>query len=474
MGRASEPSAHQGDPSTSKLWGGRFTREADASIEAFTRSLPFDQGMAVHDIRGSIAHCRMLGRCGIIPPEEAAQIEAGLERVLAEVVEGARIEGAEDIHTWVEHRLRKHVGTVAGKLHTARSRNDQVATDTRLYLRDGAAELDGLLAALQEVLLRRAEEHGETVLPGYTHLQHAQPLLLAHHLLCYFWMLERDRDRLADWRRRANRLPLGAGALAGTPYPVDREFVAAELGFDGVIPNSMDAVSDRDFVVELAAALALLMAHFSRLGEEIVLWSSREFSFVELDDSVATGSSIMPQKKNPDVAELVRGKAGRTYGNLVSLLTMMKGIPLTYDSDMQEDKERIFDSLDTAAGCARALTTLLATARFRTEQMRAATEGDFSTATDLADYLVQRGRPFREAHEVVGRIVRWCEGRGHALEGVTPAELAAFAPEFGDAPDGVASVDASVRARAAFGGTAPDMVREQLALAKAAWERRNW
>lgn len=463
----------QRTPPRGTLWGGRFEKEADPTIAAFTQSLPFDQRMALQDIRGSIAHARMLARCGIITSDEGSAIVTGLEEVRALVESGTTIEGAEDIHTWVEQRLRERIGAVAGKLHTARSRNDQVATDTRLYLREQGAALDAALGSLQEVLLDSAGEHTETILPGYTHLQHAQPVVLAHHLLCYFWMLERDRDRLADWRKRANRLPLGAGALAGTPFPIDRDSVAAELGFDGVIPNDLDAVSDRDFVIELGAAIAILMAHLSRLGEEIALWSSREFGFVELDDSVATGSSIMPQKKNPDVAELVRGKTGRVYGNLVSLLTTMKGLPLAYNSDMQEDKERIFDSLDTAAGCLRAMATLLRTAGFRANRMRAATTGDFSTATDLADYLVRQDVPFREAHEVIGRVVRWCEERARDLESLTPAELAPFHPGFEGAPNGLASVEASVRARRAPGGTAPEAVREQLEAARRAWEERK-
>jgi argininosuccinate lyase len=307
----------------------------------------------------------------------------------------------------------------------------------------------------------------ETVLPGYTHMQHAQPIVLAHHLLAYFWMLQRDRERLSDWRKRANLLPLGAGALAGSPYPIDRAFVAAELGFDGVGENSLDNASDRDFVIELASALALIGMHLSRLAEEVVLWSTREFGFLELDDSVATGSSIMPQKKNPDVAELVRGKSGRVFGNLQSLLTTMKGLPLAYNSDMQEDKERIFDSLDTVGGCLGAMTLLFRCCRFREERMREATHGDFSTATDLADFLAQRGIPFREAHEVVGAIVRWCEEQGRVLESLTAADLERFHPGFAQATADITSVDASVRSRRSPGGTAPEEVRQQLARAEA-------
>ncbi len=454
------------------LWGGRFEKGPDEAIAAFTNSLPFDQRMAEQDIRGSIAHCRMLGHAGIVPADEAAQIQAGLGQVLEDVramaAAGERLTGAEDIHSWVESRLREKIGPVAGKLHTARSRNDQVATDTRLYLREAAEGLDAQLRALQSALLEHARVHTETVLPGLTHMQHAQPVVLAHHLLAYFWMLQRDRGRLADWRRRANVLPLGAGALAGSPYPVDRAFVARELGFDGVGENSLDNVSDRDFVVELNAALALVAVHLSRLAEEVALWNTREFGFIELDDTVATGSSIMPQKKNPDVAELVRGKSGRVFGNLQALLAMMKGLPLAYNSDMQEDKERVFDSLDTVAGCLGAMTQLFRSCRFRTDRMLAATRGDFSTATDLADYLAQRGVPFREAHEVVGRVVRHCEEQDTVLEALSAADLAAFHPLFAEAPADVTSVEASARARRSPGGTAPGEVRKQLEQAEAA------
>ncbi len=455
-----------------KLWGGRFEKGADPRIEACPRSLPFVQRRVRLDLRGSIAHCRMLGRCAIIPAEEAERIEAGLREVEALVESGAAIEDAEDIHTWVEQRLRERIGPLAGKLHTARSRNDQVATDTRLYLLEAGRELDVAVASLQEVVLGHAAHHLETVLPGYTHMQHAQPVTLAHHLLAYFWMLDRDRDRLADCRRRADVLPLGGGALAGTPFPIDRASVARELGFAAVAPNSLDAVSDRDFVIELAAAIALMMVHLSRFGEEMVLWSTREWGFVELDNSVATGSSIMPQKKNPDVAELVRGKSGRCIGNLVSLLATMKGLPLAYNSDMQEDKERIFDSLDTALPALAALRILLETCRFRVDRMRAATRGDFSTATDLADYLVRCGVPFREAHETIGQVVRACEAKGQDLEALTVEDLMTFSPHFAGAPADLASVDASVRARRAVGGTAPEAVERQLEQARAKWEQR--
>jgi argininosuccinate lyase len=444
------------------LWGGRFEKEPNAAIAAFTHSLPFDQRMARQDVRGSIAHCRMLGSTGIISPEDAAAIEAGLAEILAELPGTGVLTGAEDIHSWVESRLREKIGAAAGRLHTARSRNDQVATDTRLYLREAVEELDLAVEALQRALHSHAGQHLGTILPGYTHMQHAQPLLLAHHLLAYFWMLQRDRDRLADWRKRANVLPLGAGALAGSPYPVDRELVARELGFDRVGENSLDSVSDRDFVLELGAVLAIIAVHLSRLAEECVLWASREFRFLALDDSIATGSSIMPQKKNPDVAELVRGKSGRVCGNLQALLTTMKGLPLAYNSDMQEDKERIFDSLDTVGGSVRAMALMLEHSRFRTDRMLAATRGDFSTATDLADFLAQRGVPFREAHEVVGEIVKWCEKTDRELESVSRDELTRFHTGFGAAPSDVTSVESSVRSRRTAGGTAPEQVQRQL------------
>lgn len=451
-----------------KLWGGRFEGELDPRIARFTHSLPFDNRLARHDIEGSIAHCRMLGRQRIITDEEAARIIEGLEVVRREVGEGrADFTGQEDIHSWVEARLREQAGAVAGKLHTARSRNDQVATDLRLYLREESDLIDSGIRALQRALIVQAEAHPAAILPGLTHLQHAQPVLLAHHLLAYFWMLERDRGRLRDWRARANRLPLGAGALAGSPYPVDREYVAELLGFDGPTENSLDSVADRDFVIELAAALALLGVHLSRLCEELALWAGREFGYLKLADSVSTGSSIMPQKKNPDVAELARGKTGRVTGNLVSLIVAMKGLPLAYNSDMQEDKEAIFDSVDTARSCLEAVAILVEEARFQPDRMLAATHGDFSTATDLADFLAQRGVPFREAHEVVGRIVKECEAGARTLEVLTADDLIAFHPEFASAPADITSVRSSAHSRATEGGTAPERVAEQVVLAKA-------
>jgi argininosuccinate lyase len=450
-----------------KLWGGRFSKAADETIEAFTASLPFDRRMALHDVRGSMAHVRMLGRCGIISAEDSAKIEQGLGQILGELESGAlEPAGAEDIHSFVEQELTRRIGPVAGRLHTARSRNDQVATDTRLYLKEVVSELHSRIRRLQEILVDHAAEHTRTVLPGLTHMQHAQPVVLAHHLLAYFWMLERDHDRLRDWERRADVLPLGAGALAGTPFPIDREMVAKELGFARVSENSLDSVADRDFVMELAAALSILMVHLSRLAEEVVLWNTREFGFITLDDSVATGSSIMPQKKNPDVAELVRGKTGRVCGNLSGLLMVMKGLPLAYNSDMQEDKEQLFDSLDTVAGCLTAMTRLLETATFNPDRMLAATVGDFSTATDLADYLVRQGMPFREAHSVVGQIVRWCEENGKTLEALDAATLRGFSDRFEPGAERLVTVLGSTEARRSPGGTSPEQVERQLAQAK--------
>ena len=454
-----------------KLWGGRFEGKTDELIERLNNSLIFDARLWRHDIQGSVAHAQMLGATGIIPGDEAAQIVAGLEH-LRDDLESRATElppDAEDVHTAVEGLLRERIGAVAGKLHTARSRNDQVATDTRLYLRDEGAAIKSELIALQQTLLDLAAQHFETVLPGYTHLQHAQPVVLAHHLLAYFWMLDRDRERLNEGLKRANRSPLGAGALAGTGFPIDREMTAGTLGFDSVIPNSLDAVSDRDFAVEFLAFASLLMLHLSRLAEELILWNSPEFGFVTLDDSVTTGSSIMPQKKNPDMAELARGKTGRVYGDLLTLLTLMKGLPLAYNKDMQEDKEPLFDGIDTLRLVVPAMQKTLATARFRVERMRHATQGDFSTATDLADYLVRQGLPFREAHDIVGEVVRHCLEHRTTLEQLDAPTLADFSPLLKDRANEALqtlTVEASVAVRKSQGGTAPDAVRQQWQLAR--------
>ena len=443
--------------------------ETDALVHEFNASLAFDKRLWPYDIQGSISHVKMLGECGIIPQSDAETIANGLETLALELESGAAAlsPDAEDIHMAVEALLTERIGPVAGKLHTARSRNDQVATDLRLYVRDAIDGLREQIAALQETLVGLAETHLDTLLPGMTHLQHAQPVRLAHHLLAYFWMLDRDRERLSETRARVNKLPLGAGALAGTTFPINRQRVAELLGFDGVIPNSLDAVSDRDFAIETVSALALVMVHLSRLCEELILWNSPEFGWVEMGDNVTTGSSIMPQKKNPDVAELVRGKAGRVFGDLTALLTLMKGLPLAYNKDMQEDKECVFDALDTAQICLSVMNTLLQNTEFKTEKMAASLSGDFSTATDLADYLVRQDLPFREAHAVVGKIVSDCLRRGMTLEDLTEEVLVTASPLFAGAdPAALVSPRGSADARSAFGGTGRNAVEQQLGMAR--------
>ncbi len=457
--------------SAPKLWAGRFSAETDARVHEFNASLSFDKRLWPYDIQGSISHVKMLGECGIIPQDEAETIKSGLQALAEDLHSGAAAldPTAEDVHMAVESRLTERLGPVAGKLHTARSRNDQVATDLRLYVREAIDGLGEQIKALQETLVTLADAHLDTLLPGMTHLQHAQPIRLAHHLLAYFWMLERDGERLSQARARVNLLPLGAGALAGTTFPINRERVAELLGFDGIIANSLDAVSDRDFAIETVAALSLVMVHLSRLCEELILWSTPEFGWAEMGDSVTTGSSIMPQKKNPDVAELVRGKSGRVFGDLSALLTLMKGLPLAYNKDMQEDKERVFDALDTAQVCLGVMNTLLQNTEFNSDKMAASLRGDFSTATDLADHLVRQNLPFRQAHAVVGKIVADCLRRGIALEDLTEDDLTAASPLFGGAdPAALVSPRGSADARAAFGGTGRQAVEAQLALARAA------
>ena len=460
--------------SAPKLWAGRFSQETDALVHQFNASLSFDRRLWPYDIQGSIAHVKMLGDCGIIPPSDARMIAEGL-KTLAKDLETGQAElpaDAEDVHMAVETLLTQRLGPVAGKLHTARSRNDQVATDIRLYAKDAIIAIQGRLHALQDTLAVRAAEHLDTLLPGMTHLQHAQPVRLAHHLLAYFWMLARDDERLSDSFKRTDRLPLGAGALAGTTFPINRQQVADELGFAGVIANSLDAVSDRDFAIEIVSALSIVMMHLSRLSEELILWNSPAFGWVEMGDNVTTGSSIMPQKKNPDVAELTRGKAGRVFGDLVNLLTLMKGLPLAYNKDMQEDKEPLFDACDTADICLAAMNTLLQNTSFRTDRMAAALRGDFSTATDLADYLVRQGLPFRQAHEVVGKLVAQCLAAGHGLEDLTHADLAAASDLFAGADaDALTNPRGSADAREAVGGTGRASVEWQLNQARAHTER---
>ncbi|MBC7338716.1 MAG: argininosuccinate lyase [Firmicutes bacterium] len=452
-----------------RLWGGRFESEPQEEVLAYTSSLPYDRRLARHDVEGSRAHVRMLRDRGILSGEEAAQLLEGLDAVAREIQEGSfpfRPE-LEDVHTCVEARLRELVGEVAGKLHTARSRNDQVALDMHLYLRERVRELDGAVRTLQVSILDLAERHRDLIMPGYTHLQPAQPVLFAHHLLAYFFMLQRDRERLAFCREQLDRMPLGAAALAGTGFPIDPGRVAAELGFSRLYDNSMDAVSDRDYVVDVLSACALIMIHLGRLGEELVLWTSREFGFLELDDSYTTGSSIMPQKKNPDVAELVRGRVGRVVGQLTGFLMVLKGLPLTYARDLQEDKEAAFGALDTTLASLQVMAGMVATARPRAEAMVRACRGGLLTATDLADYLARKGMPFRQAHELVGRIVRYCLERQKELWELTTEEYAAFSPLFGDDVREHVTLEASVRARTSPGGTAPASVAAQLEKARA-------
>jgi argininosuccinate lyase len=453
---------------TEKLWGGRFSQPTDKFVEEFTASIQFDQRLYRYDIQGSIAHCRMLAKQGIIAAEEADVIIAGLRQILAEIERGdfefsiAR----EDIHMNIEARLIEQVGPVGGKLHTARSRNDQVALDVRLYLRDEVDAIAAALGALQRALLDQAERHLDVIMPGYTHLQTAQPILFAHHLLAYVEMIGRDAGRLRDLRGRLNVLPLGAGPLAGPPLPIDREWVAEQLGFSGVTRNSLDAVSDRDFAIEFCSFAALLMMHLSRLAEELVLWSSADFAFIELSDAFCTGSSIMPQKKNPDVPELVRGKTGRVYGNLISLLTLMKSLPLAYNKDMQEDKEPLFDTIDTVRGSLKVFAEMIAKMAVNPARMQAAAARGFSTATDVADYLVRKGLPFRQAHEVVGKTVRYCVETGKDIPELSLEEFRQFSRQIEADIFAAVTLEASVNARQATGGTARAAVEREIARAR--------
>ncbi|WP_027363987.1 argininosuccinate lyase [Desulfotruncus alcoholivorax] len=449
----------------SKLWGGRFQKETDSLVDDFHSSISFDSRLYKYDITGSIAHATMLARVGIISVEEAKTITRGLQGILADIENGL-VEfsvSAEDIHMNVEQLLIERIGEVGKKLHTARSRNDQVALDVRMYLRDEIDAVLELLGQLNGTLLDLAEQHIDTVMPGYTHLQRAQPVNLAHHLLAYCQMFYRDMDRLRDCRRRVNVMPLGAGALAGTTFPLDREFVARELGFDAITENSLDAVSDRDFAVEFAAAASLVMVHLSRFCEEIILWSTSEFNFVELDDAYSTGSSMMPQKKNPDVAELIKGKSGRVFGDLTTLLVMLKGLPLAYNKDMQEDKEALFDAVDTVKKCLLIFRPMLATMRVKKDNLARAARGGFTNATDLADYLVEKGVPFREAHEIVGRAVAYCIERTCNLEDLTLEEFKRFTPVIDEGVYSAIGIDHCVAARKVPGGPAPEAVRECIA-----------
>ncbi|HUP55917.1 MAG TPA: argininosuccinate lyase [Bdellovibrionota bacterium] len=453
-----------------KLWGGRFDKETHREVEEFSASIGVDARLWEADIRGSIAHAKMLGRVDVLKPDEAKAIVEGLGKVRESFVSGVvKISPtAEDIHSEIERLLGEEIGPVAGKLHTGRSRNDQVATATRLYLRERIGEFGKSLRELQALLLERAGKLENVILPGFTHLQHAQPVSLAHHLLAYFWMFQRDRERLVDCAKRVNQLPLGSAALAGTTFPLDREWVAGELGFAGLCENSLDAVSDRDFVVEFLSAASLVMTHLSRICEELILWSTPEFGFVRLDDSVTTGSSIMPQKKNPDVAELIRGRTGKVQGALVAVITMLKGLPLSYNRDLQEDKEQLFNGLDTAHSSVRLMKLMLESAEFSAERMAASLSGDLSNATDLADHLVRRGLPFRQAHEVVGRIVKHCLSEGVKLEEMALGDFQKFSPLFEASVVAEVKPDSVRSARNSRGGTGSLAVREQMALARKA------
>lgn len=452
-----------------KLWGGRFKKNINKEMEEFVSSLSFDKKLVKYDLLGSIAHAQMLGKCKIISKEEKNKIVEGLKQILKEMQEGkVKIiaKEAEDIHSWAENKLKEKIGTVAGKLHIARSRNDQIALDERMYLKEEVLKIQNLLKDLQKSLLSSAQKNLGIIMPGYTHLQHAQPLLFSHHLMAYFFMFERDKGRMQDLYKRIDVLPLGSAALAGTSFPIDREFVSKQLGFSKVSENSLDAVSDRDFILEFLSASAILMMHLSRLGEELVLWSSQEFGFIELDDSFCTGSSIMPQKKNPDAAELIRGKTGRVYGNLINLLTMMKALPLAYNHDMQEDKEPLFDTVSTLETSLFLMSKMIETMQVNKEKIEEGTKGDFSTATELADYLVKKSLSFREAHKLVGSMVIYCLENKKNLEDLFLSELKSFHKYFNEKALEILKPQSAVEAKDSFGGTSLKRVRESIQKAK--------
>jgi argininosuccinate lyase len=454
---------------THKPWAGRFTEATDRFVEEFTASVSFDKRLYRHDIAGSLAHARMLQHVGVLSAAECEAIVKGLQDIQAEIERGdfAWSLSLEDVHMNIEARLTERIGIAGKKLHTGRSRNDQVATDIRLYLRDEIDALDQELRRLQVAVLEVAEREADTILPGFTHLQVAQPVTFGHHLLAWFEMLVRDRERLRDCRRRVNVMPLGAAALAGTSYPIDRAYTAKLLGFDSVAENSLDAVSDRDFAIEFTSTAALVMTHLSRFSEELILWASAQFDFVNLPDRFCTGSSIMPQKKNPDVPELVRGKSGRVNGDLVALLTLMKGQPLAYNKDNQEDKEPLFDSIDTVKACVRAYADMVPAIETKRDNMYHAALRGYATATDLADYLVRKGVPFRDAHEVVGKAVRYGIERNQDLAAMELAELQQFSSVIGEDVFQILSLEGSVALRDHLGGTAPRQVRAAIERARA-------
>ncbi|HLQ73564.1 MAG TPA: argininosuccinate lyase [Bacillota bacterium] len=452
----------------SKLWGGRFTKETDKLVESYTASINFDKKLVNEDIDGSIAHVTMLATCNIIKEEEKETIVKGLQTIKEKVSKGEAeyLVSHEDIHMNLEKMLIDEVGPVGGKLHTGRSRNDQVATDFHLYVRKETENMIELIENVQQSIIEQAENELGTIMPGYTHLQRAQPVLYSHHMLAYFWMFERDKQRFQDSLKRTNWSPLGAGALAGTTFPIDRELTAELLEFTNVYPNSLDAVSDRDFALEFLSTAAILITHISRLSEELILWSSQEFQFIELDDAFCTGSSIMPQKKNPDVPELLRGKTGRVYGNLIGLLTVLKGLPLAYNKDMQEDKEGVFDTVETLDGGLRLLAPMLKTMVVNEENMYKAVDQDYSNATDIADYLAAKGLPFRDAHEVIGKIVLYAIQNDKFLLDLTMEEYEQFSELFADDIFDVLAPKNVVNARNSTGGTGIEQVKKQLQLAK--------
>jgi len=446
--------------SKDKLWGGRFTQPTDKFVEEFTASIQFDKRLYHQDIRGSIAHARMLGKQGIIPLEDVEAIVHGLQQILQQI-EAGEFDfsiGLEDIHMNIEARLSAKIGEAGKRLHTGRSRNDQVALDIRLYLRDEIVEITTYLDMLIDALLIQAEANLDVVMPGFTHLQTAQPILFSHHMMAYVEMFKRDKGRLEDCHKRVNVMPLGSGALAGTTFPIDRDYVAEQLDFPAITRNSLDGVSDRDFALEFLSASSILMMHLSRFSEELIIWSTSEFKFIELSDGFCTGSSIMPQKKNPDVPELVRGKTGRVYGNLMALLTVMKSLPLAYNKDMQEDKEPLFDTIDTVKGSLKIFADMIREMRVKAANMRRAAGLGFSTATDVADYLVRKGLPFRDAHEAVGNAVKYCVENEMDILELSLAEWQLFSPYFDNDIFGVITVDSSVNARNVPGGTARERV----------------
>lgn len=451
-----------------KLWGGRFQKSTDSMVDDFNSSISFDSRLYKQDIQGSVAHAKMLGKCDIIPAEDSALIQKTLMEILADIEDG-KVEfeiDAEDIHMNVEKLLISRIGDVGKRLHTGRSRNDQVALDIRMYLKYEMANIKKMLIDVENTIIRLAEENLDTIMPGYTHLQRAQPITFSHHMMACFQMFKRDMERLDDCYKRTNIMPLGSGALAGTTYPLDRHMVAQELGFDDITENSLDGVSDRDFAIELASCLSILMMHLSRFSEELILWSSHEFGFVEMDDAYSTGSSIMPQKKNPDVAELVRGKTGRVYGSLMSLLTVMKSLPLAYNKDMQEDKEAIFDAVDTVKMCLPVFTKMLATISVRKENMYRAAQGGFTNATDIADYLVKKDMPFRNAHEVIGKMVIYCIENNKAIDELSMDEFKTFSNVIEEDVYSEISLEKCVSGRAIPGGPAKTSVLASIEKAK--------